>query len=369
MITRGIHNGFGWVRWARGGLCVVGGLAVVLFIAQVCRGEAIAANNYKLDSSHVTFHFHGTDTNSTIGWSIGSLGDINSDGFDDIFVSSYSPYGTWVFLGGNPPDTTPVMFLRGWVWGAIDLDGDGIKDVYSSYIYDRATLPRGVMYFYKGYRDSLGSLPYDSIYTTGFNGGLGTVMRADDVGGESLADLLVCAPNLSYGPALYYYQDCPSINKLPTWTFAITDASHYFGAYNDNFGFIDWNGDGHKDICVGMSAHLDSLSYVYIFLGPNYGQSPDVILRYPFVVDSLPTDAFAKTVDNIGDIDGDGFEELAVEYLGNILIYRCGPAADTLYDYLLSQPYATAGSSADINGDGQPDLVAGDYMKSWYGGI
>jgi len=343
-------------------------LAVVsaLWLLQLPQ-SVLASGSLRLDSSHIVFHFHGPTDTSRIGRTIGTIGDINNDGYDDIYVSCNHPRGTYVFFGGNPPDTFPDMFIKGSVWGAIDLTGDGIRDVYSSSLYWNP-LPMSTMYFFRGYGDSLASVPYDSIYTDVFNYGFGRVMRADYIDGDSMGDMLVCAPDYPEGPRLYYYRNGPSNDTVSDWSFCVTGNSHDIGGADDAFGFIDWDGDGEKDVYVGLRTGLDTVGRVYIFLGPTFAQEPDVIIRPLSHIGGTPYKFFAQNVFNVGDVDGDGWSDLGVDYIGTMLIYKCGPGADTIYDYRLPDYlYQELGSVGDVNGDGFGDLAAGLY--GWIGGV
>jgi len=320
--------------------------------------SASTAGTLRLDSTDVIFHYHGSDTLSWLGWNISTLGDINDDGFSDIAMSSFSPMCTYVFYGGNPVDTLPDMVLQG-AYGpaqAIDVTGDGIDDILVANVVGPALAETGTIYFYRGYGDSVGSVPFDSLYPDSANYAFGTYFQTAYVDNDPFGELLVVKPN-SPARVLLLYHDVLATDTVADWVYPAPAGRYEFYG---NFGFIDFDGDSVLDIYVGHTGRGDSIPYPYIgvFLGPAFGSSPNVIIRPPHEFDSvLNPRFFGDMVANIGDFDGDGWEDLGVTYDGRGLIYRGGPSADTLYDYLLAEAAMWLAGAGDVNGDGGTDLV------------
>ena len=346
-------------------LCSVFGVTAVIV------GLASPTPAVCVDSVKVLFQFYGPDTSSRVGNYINGLGDINGDGYPDIAVSSESPKGTYIFYGGPNATSTPAMFVRGSAGPPtrIDINGDGIPDLVTTewrpagFLYSAAT-----MYFYRGYPDSLASTPYDSFSLATNNYGLGGSFQYSFVDTDKYPALLTIQEPTPTGPIVYYVHDFPTLNTTPDWTYALTNRRSYIST----FGFIDWNGDGHVDIFIGVPADTASSGYVYIFYGPNYGSTPDIIIAPPDGFDSLGgtqgKKAFAQGVFNVGDYDGDGWDDLGVLYNDYPFIFRGGPGADTLYDFRLQSFAVSMCRAGDINGDGKADVIAGDSRAGW-GGI
>jgi hypothetical protein len=142
-----------------------------------------------------------------------------------------------------------------------------------------------------------------------------------------------------------------------------------FGASSDGSG--DVNGDGISDIIVGTS----NASRAYLFLGSGTfaGGAPSV--TFSSATDPL----FGTGVAQIGDINGDGFEDIAIADLtaAKVYIYKGrSPWPPTLTDlqadYTISTTGMWSGASAgasmarlgDFDGDGVDDFAIGGPVYS-----
>src|SRR5262245_34775568 len=107
-----------------------------------------------------------TLTGESAGWfgnSVASAGDINGDGYGDVIVGAPN-YGSqagraYVFFGGSPPDATPDRVFTssnpgdqlGWVVGGTgDMNGDGYPDVFATAprYYSAGPAPVGVFVWF-----------------------------------------------------------------------------------------------------------------------------------------------------------------------------------------------------------------------------
>jgi hypothetical protein len=321
--------------------------------------------SYALDHGHMVFHFHGTGITSEIGLQLNSLSDLNHDGFDDIALSSWSPPGTYVFFGGNPTDSSSDYFFPGnWTMANyMDYSADGIPDIVISNI--NASYTGGIIYLYKGLEDSISSSPNDSILAPDSLSAF-WLMCGGDVKGDPTGDLLVYGHNPYEGDILFLYIKPFVQNKDADCIYFVENHSHRIS----NAGFIDFNGDKTSDIFVSLPADLDTLAFIYIFLGPDFSLEPDIIIGPPSEIDSLDREFFALGSSNIGDINGDGWEDLGVSNRPSSisLIYLGGPEADTIYDFRLDGGCTYMSKAGDLNGDSYNDLAVGG-SDSYFGHV
>jgi hypothetical protein len=343
---------------------LMGLLVAVLLLTSSAR---IHAGGPNLDSSDVIFAVRGDHDSARFGRGyLAFLGDVNGDGYDDLAVRRYNPDGFNIYFGSQYPDTIPDMFLRGHYGPpvAVDMDGDGIDDVI---VTERIpTSPPGAwvgqLLIYKGFGDSLSSVPIDSIRIPSEEYQFCARFEVGDIDGDSYPDFLLTSHLLN---RFFLYRGPLNLADNPVWTFDIADAGYaqtvrWNSSSGQNLGFTDWNGDGHQDIYLGATADVDSIGYVWIFLGPDFRESPDVVIQAP--VDAYPFISqrnFARVVSNIGDVNSDGYEDIGVAFDVLGLVYFGGPSADTLPDVEMVSHAHCMLNIGDFNGDGYSDLLMG----------
>lgn len=141
---------------------------------------------------------------------------------------------------------------------------------------------------------------------------------------------------------------------------------------------IDFDGDGYRDLAIGASAADPagtSSGAVYILFG-----GPDADLVADTTLVGTASSFFGKALANIGDVNDDGFDDLAVgapfyddpaPNAGAVYVFFCGPGADTTVDLLLtgeaaSDYFGTAVCAAgDFNNDSYDDIAVGAYRADW----
>jgi hypothetical protein len=153
-----------------------------------------------------TFTATGAGANGHFGYSAGTAGDVNRDGYDDLIVGAnhQSKNTGWVYVfagSSNGLSATPIFTATGEseynhygdsVGTAGDTNGDGYDDVIvGAYHYNDST---GRVYVYSGGADGLNITPILSVTGEGPASSFGrSVGTAGDVNGKGHADLVIGA--------------------------------------------------------------------------------------------------------------------------------------------------------------------------------
>jgi hypothetical protein len=188
----------------------------------------------------------------------------------------------------------------------------------------------------------------------------GSVTALGDVDGDQVDDFAVGAPEDSdlagrAGKVVVFSGADASVLH----TFKSADGNSNFGRSIDSAG--DVNGDGHDDILVGKPWQiLGGIGKVYTYSGA------DGILLREWT--GAAAAAFGHDVANMGDLNGDGIDEVGVSaYLGNgglnpgIVYVLSGADGSTIYSFPETTSFAQFGfvvaSGDDVDGDGFHDLI------------
>jgi FG-GAP-like repeat/FG-GAP repeat len=149
----------------------------------------------------------------------------------------------------------------------------------------------------------------------------------------------------------------------PTWQFTVGARS---AAVDSSWGTtLDVNGDGFADVVVGEPGGPGA-AHVYLGSATGLGATPATTLL-GFTV-GAPFAGFGSSVASAGDVNGDGFADLAVVTNADILVavyvYPGGPAGidstpiTTLFPPNECAQTLSMASAGDVNGDGYADIIA-----------
>ncbi|MFN7143903.1 MAG: FG-GAP-like repeat-containing protein, partial [Myxococcota bacterium] len=310
------------------------------------------------------------------GFSLAGAGDVNADGYDDILVGAYgSLSGAYVFHGAaDGPSETPTTYFTaprsedyGYaVDGLGDVNGDGYDDVaIGSPEYSSDT---GRVYVHHGGPTGISTTAARTLTGSGSSSGQNfgkALAGAGDVNGDGYDDLVVGAPRYSSSRGAVYV-----FHGSASGIAATASASLYGDATGDAFGSAvdgagDVDGDGHHEIIVG--AYLaGSYGKAYVYAGSRSGITTGGVSTL-----TAYGEVYGHTVAGVGDVDGDGFADVAVgdrgysSLRGQAYVYRGSLGG------LYTSPFVTlTGSGAewlgndiagagDVDGDGYDDVLIG----------
>jgi hypothetical protein len=226
---------------------------------------------------------------------VGTAGDVNDDGHDDVIVGAlfydhgqtdegmaFVYHGTAVGDGLSPSsdwsrDSNEEDAQFGYAVGtAGDVNGDGYLDVIVGASYwDNGENIEGGAWVYHGSVDGLSLTSGWHTELDEFGAQYGySVATAGDVNGDGYADIVVGAPHWGEGDQVYegsawvYYGSADGLPTYSDWHDESNQAWATFGHAVATAG--DVNGDGYADVLVGAPGYdnpTDSEGMVFLYYG------------------------------------------------------------------------------------------------------
>ncbi len=258
----------------------------------------------------------------------------------------------------------------GWsVAGAGDINRDGYADVVigAPFTAVNGREMQGQAYVYLGSAEGLRRTPAATLQDpqSGWVCFGGAVAGAGDVNGDGYDDIIVGAPHINNpehneGRAYVFHGSVRGISSVPAWTSEGQIIEGYYAGSVAGAG--DVNGDGYDDVAIGQQGRVR----VYHGSRQGLGLSPAWSVR-------TPEDAFnGSLVAAAGDVNRDGYADLAVyePFGGRVRIYH-GSAQGLSRSPARTLRMNAADSvcaAGDVNGDGYGDLVVGDTVSEMFAG-
>ncbi|HEY3765141.1 MAG TPA: FG-GAP-like repeat-containing protein [Gaiellales bacterium] len=279
------------------------------------------------------------------------------------FATGASASGTFVqpvhVLHAFHGPTTGKGAYFGWAVSELrDVNGDGVTDVVIGEV-DGGPKQQGRVWVYSG---RTGHLLFRRSGRPGEQNGY-AIGDAGDVNGDGVSDVVSGAPGQAndVGHA-YVYSGATGRTIVRLRGHHQGDA---FGAAVSSAG--DVNGDGVPDLLVGAPGNGTTAGHAYVISGRTFR-----VIRV--LSAHRPGDEFGDGVAHTADLNGDGVPDLIVGASG------AKPGHGAVYVYsgrtgrLLFRIRGERGNAAfgqffvagvgDVNGDGVPDIYVGDYASS-----
>ena len=264
---------------------------------------------------------HGEADGSAYGDAI-ACGDINGDGSDDIIVGAYAYNGftlngrVYIYYGGSLLDTLPDIIIDGYngesrgitVGSGGDVNDDGYEDiVVGAFNNSEAGVWAGKVYVFHG-GNPMDTIPDCWMHGEGAGHSLG-LFGCDIMRVQNTYDMVITSTSLydgnSYGRGKVYilYGGDPMDSLPDIWMIGETDSSS-LGTWCCSAGDVD--GDDNEDALVGAPCDYAFFGCGYIWLGNMpMDREPDAYLKGEF-----PWQNIGWKVASAGDVDGDSKDEV-----------------------------------------------------------
>ena len=303
------------------------------------------------------------------------VGDVNADGYGDFMISmrtgkTKSDQGiVKLYLGSASADLTPDVIFHNpgkdslndfrVASGVGDVNGDGYDDFTISGSFNDWGYAKGKVFLYFG-GETVDTIPVGEFYGYGIQDVFGGVTGIGDIDKDGYDDFTIGSPyNWTDGRGyVYLFWGGDSVSWGGSTTFVSDTLEDFLGESVANIG--DVNKDGYDDIAIGATAWTSGhdTGKVYVYYG---GIQMDTKEDTVLIADSLEY-SFGDKIKNAGDINKDGVIDFFIGSKGaNIYLYLGIDSLTIINGALLGYGgYMNIETGFDINNDGYNDFIIGN---------
>jgi hypothetical protein len=345
----------------------------------------------------------GDQEQAHFGEAVSTAGDVNGDGYDDIVAGGpwydngeFQEGYARVYLGSATGlQSTPVWSGEGnqeicdygsQVGTAGDVNGDGYDEIIvAAPHYTNGHSREGRVYVYYGTATGVHAaadwVGESNVPNAAYGTAVGT---AGDVNGDGYADVVIGAPYFTNGQtaegrAYLYLGSAAGLSTTAGWTAEPNVQYTHFGMAANTAG--DVNGDGYADVIVGADQYSVGVETnegaAWVYYGSSAGPGSDA----DWLVHGDQVDGhFGYAAATAGDVNGDGYSDVIVGAPmydngqtdeGRVYVYYgyfSGLSTESSWIKESDRDAAEFGfavaTAGDVNGDGYSDLIVGSPFYS-----
>lgn len=341
----------------------------------------------------------GNVANANYGYAVGTAGDVNGDGFADVLVGAPNlneplgaPLGKVFAYHGSPSGLSSIPGLVTFIgFGAPefgfsvgtagDVNGDGFSDaIFGARFVTNGESKEGRAQVHLGSAGSFKPAAAVVIESNSAGARLGPVATAGDVNGDGFEDIIVGEPGFTNGGRARVFHGGAQLGTAgttgsPAWTVEANQSGAEYGASVACAG--DVNSDGYSDVIVGSPGALIGAGQpngggVRVYHGAKTGLSTVAGFENGSI-QSLSDLGFS--VSGAGDVNGDGFCDVIfsaplrdageVDEGQAFVVHGSSLGLNSTYSWTAQGNQAGAlfgysvACAGDLNGDGFSDVIVG----------
>lgn len=316
-------------------------------------------------------------------------GDFNDDGVDDIVSVEENQAIIHIYLGSEEPDNFNTQSDHGFpLPNDLDVEdlevgnfnGDGRDDLLVRYNENNEA------HYYvfladpnPGDGEPLFFPPIEIQSEPDTSLGEDARFVVGDFDGNEIDDIVMSRrnPNDGGGEIVVYFGSRNFDGRVGLDIPENEYSDRSFGRGLGNAG--DINGDGFDDLAVGnynirslFYGNEDGVATIYLG-GPGFGDAPDMRILPPASHDGV---RFSEAIEGVGDVNGDGFDDLAIggraqDFIGDSIFILFGSAnLDSKIDAVFSAPQNPFDNDSlsfeilgDTNGNGLSEFLITDRVR------